>query len=150
MITLHSTLLSFLPWRFNYLCNSQSPKMTAKEERAFRSNFWRPCSLWCLHLDPAQLHGECLHLDPAHRGNCTGCIHLDPAQLQHHHPIPGHKSHSSQESIRGKRITLCALNYEPSSITRVTSDVARVFTSWPSPELHPSPKIESESSKKKF
>ena len=113
--------------------------MNAKEERAIRSNFWRPCSLWCIHLEPAQLYSECLHLDSAHRGDCTGCIHLDPAQLQHHHPIPGPKSHSSQESIRGTRITLCALDYRPSSIRRVTSDVAWVFTYWPSPLLHPSP-----------
>ena len=31
------------------------------------------------------------------------CIHLDPAKLQQHHPIPGPKSHSSQESIRGTK-----------------------------------------------
>ena len=52
--------------------HSQSLKMTAKEEGAFRSNFGRPCSLWCIHLDPAQLHSECLHMDPAHRGDALG------------------------------------------------------------------------------
>ena len=140
----------FLLWRFDYHWYSQSPKMTAKEEREFRSNSGRPCSLWCLHLDPAQLQSECLHLDPAHRGDCTGCIHLDPAQLQNHHPIPAPKSHRSQVSIRGYWITFCALECVPSSRTRVTSDVARVFTSWPSPLLLPSPSTESESFKGKL
>ena len=140
----------FLLWRFDYHWYSQSPKMTAKEEREFRSNSGRPCSLWCLHLDPAQLQSECLHLDPAHRGDCTGCIHLDPAQLQNHHPIPAPKSHRSQVSIRGYWITFCALKCVQSSRTRVTSDVARVFTSWPSPLLHPSPSTESESFKGKL
>ena len=121
--------------------------MTAKEERELRSSFGRTCRLWCIHLDPAQLHCECLHLDPAHRGECTGCIHLDPAQLQHHHPIPAPKSDSSQVSIRRSRTTLCALDCGPSSSTRVTSDVAWVFTPWPSPLLHPSPSTESESSR---
>ena len=42
------------------------------------------------------------------------------------------------------------LDCRPSSITRVTSDAAWMFTSWPSPLLHPSPSIESESLKRKF
>ena len=108
--------------------NSQSPKMTAKEERALMSSFGRTCRLWCIHLDPAQLHCECLHLDPAHSGECTACIHLDRAQLHHHHPIPAPKSDSSQVSIRRSRTTLCALDCRPSSSTRVAPDVAWVFT----------------------
>ena len=133
----------FLFWRFHYHWYSQSLKMTAKEEREFRSNSGRP-------LDPAQLQSECLHLDPAHRGDCTGCIHLDPAQLHHHHPIPAPKSDSSQISIRRSRTTLCALDCRPSSSTRVAPDVAWVFTPWPSPLLYPSTPIESETSKRKF
>ena len=74
-------------------------------------------------------------------GNTLG-IYLDPAQLQHHCPIPAPKSHSSQVSIR---ITSSALDCGPLSSIRVTSDVAWVFTSWPSPLLHPSPSTESES-----
>ena len=69
---LHPSTFYLLIMKIQISLLSQSLKMTAKEERAFRSNFGRICSLWCIHVDPAKLHSECLLMDPAHRGDALG------------------------------------------------------------------------------
>ena len=45
-ITLHSDPYLSLHRRFTNISVSQSPKMTSQKERASRSSFWGPCSVW--------------------------------------------------------------------------------------------------------
>ena len=95
-ITLHSYPYLSLHWRFTNISVSQSPKMTAQEERAHRNSIWGECSYGCIHLDPAHLlkkkedlkHVSVYTKTQLTEGTWSGCLHLDPAHSQHHHPSP--------------------------------------------------------------
>ena len=64
----------------------QSLKMTAQEERAYRSYFWEQCSLGVYIWTQPSYQVSVYIWTQLTEGPCSGCLHLDPAQLQYHHP----------------------------------------------------------------
>ena len=89
-------------------------------------------------------YSECLHLDPAHTGNLHWMFTFGPSPVAATPPTSSPVPQISSQCIRKSLNTLCALEFLPSSKTRVTQDVAWVFTSWPSPAAAFSPSKESE------